>query len=279
MDFYCIVEETNTSVREFIISACKKKSLNYIEIDPGTSKVDILNYPKPKKGDLLYRVSANNSNAKKIEYELFQEGVKTFYSDPDIIFRPSSGLKLKKAGISIPKTIPVLTSNRPILEKYAEHLGGFPIIIKAMGGKEGVGIMKVDSLGSLFSIADYLYKSSGSFFLREFIDIRESVRTIVIGGKVVSSMIYKVSNSGDFRTNRRTGYDGMEECSCPTEIEKLSIDAVSAMGLEFGGVDILVDKAGKGYVLEVNFPCNFSDVQIINKIDVASLMLEYLINK
>ena len=279
MNFFCIVESTNNSVRDFIIKACEKKSINYIEIDPSTSKLDILGYPKPKTGDALYRVTANNINAKKVEYMLATEGVKTFYSNPDTIYRPSTGLKLEKLGVSIPKTIPVLTSNRPILKKYAESLGGFPIIIKVLGGKEGVGVIRVDSTEALYSLADYLYKSKTHCILRKYINIRESIRTIVLGDKVISCIKYKASNPGDFRTNRRTDYDGMESFACPTDIEKLSVTAVTAMGLEFGGVDILVDSEGKSYVLEVNFPCNFSDAQIITGVDVAGMMLEYLEKK
>ena len=278
MKFYCICEENNTSVREFILKACQKKGVEYVEIDPSTSKLDILGYPRPQAGDALYRVTANNMNAKKVEYSLFEKGVKTFYSDPDVIFRPSTGLKLEKFGVSIPETIPVLTSNRPILKKYSEKLG-LPLIIKILGGKEGVGVIRVDSTETLFSLADYLYRNNIHCVLRKYIDIKESVRTIVIGKKVISCIKYRTSNSGDFRSNRRTDYDGMENFDCPADIKKLSVDAVSAMGLEFGGVDILVDENGKSYVLEVNFPCNFSDAQIITGIDVAEMMLEYLEKK
>jgi len=280
MKFYCIIEpKKNQWARELFSQACQDRSIEYLEIDVSVNKVDFVNYPQLLPGDCMYRAVANSKNAKKIEYCLFKNGVATFYDSPDAIFRPASGIKLPKFDIPIPKTIPVLTSDRDLLKIFAENLGGFPLIVKAMGGKEGVGVMRVDSLESLCSIADFLYKTDGNFVLRQYIDSRETLRLVVLRDKIIAGMKYKASHETDFRSNRKTKLDNVEKIENEPEIEKLAIGAVKAMGLEFGGVDIILDENKKPYVLEVNFPCHFGEAQEFTGIDIAGKMLDYLVEK
>lgn len=277
---FCILNpKKNAKTRELFKKACIERAVEFIEIDTRSNKADIVNCAKPSKGDCLYRVTANSENAKKLEYSLVKDFVATFYGSPDIIFRPHASIKLEKSTIPTPKTIPVITSDRDILKSYAEYLGGFPLIIKAMGKQEGAGVMRVDSAGSFYSIADYLFKQKGDFLIREYIDVRESIRVIVLGDRVIASMKYKASYNEDFRSNRRTTLNSAELFSCSEEISRIAIDAVKFTGLEYGGVDILIDDKNKPYVLEINFPCNFVEAQEFTKVDIAGLMVEYLAEK
>ena len=280
MKFFCILDpKKNAWAKELFEKTCKEKSIEYIELSVRPNKLDFVNYPRPQKGDALYRASANNINAKKLEYCLVKDGVATLYSSPEVIFRPAAGIKLEKMGISSPRTIPVLTNDRDILKENVNYLGGFPIIIKAMGGKEGVGIMRVDSYEALYSLADFLCKNDGSFLIRKYIDVRESIRTIVLGERILAAIKYKASREDDFRSNRKTPTSNASVFECDEIIERLSIDSVRAMGLEFGGLDILIDEAGQAHVLEVNFPCQFGEVQEITSVDIAGEMLDYLKDK
>lgn len=279
MKFFCITNLENEKEGQLLKEACAKKSIDFIEINTDRNKLDYLNYPRPSTGDCLYKVTSNDVNSKKIEFSLVSEGVATFYKSLNNMARQSSSLKLPKCQIPTPKTIPVLTNNRILLKDYADYLGGFPLIIKALGGKEGVGVMKIDSTQALFSIADFLYKSGGNYILREFIDIRESIRLVVVGDTVVSSIKYKVSNEGDFRSNRRSGFDHIEQVGCGEKIENIAIKSVDCMGLEFGGVDILINEKGNPFVLEVNCPCQFSEPQIATEVDIAGQMVDYLKHK
>ena len=280
MKFYCLIESPkNDWARDLFQKACDKRDIEYVEISVNLSKIDFPNFPKLVPGDMLYRVSANNQNAKKSEYSLAENFVSTFYDSADKIYRPASGLKLVRAGVPIPKTIPVLTHDRDLLKTFSEELGGFPIILKAMGGKEGVGVMRLDSLESLCSVGDYLSKTNGNFILREYIDVRETLRLVVLGDKVIAGMKYKASHDGDFRSNRKTQLNNVEVFEKDESIEKVAIASVKGMGLEFGGVDIILDENNNPYVLEVNFPCNFGEAQEFTGIDIAGLMIDYLKNK
>lgn len=279
MKFFCISGKRLSGAEDLLKKACEKNSIEYVEIETGLKNLNFLNYKKPSKGDCLYRVATDNINAKKIEFSFAGKEIATFYDRPDVIFRPYAGLKLEKYGIPAPKTIPILTNYRPILKNYVEYLGGFPIIIKSMGGKGGVGVMRVDSYGSLFSIADFLHHNGGNYIIREYINTKESIRAIVIGDEVVASVKYKASNKEDFRSNRKSGLDYVEKYECSPEMAKIAVDSVKCMELEFGGVDIIVDAENKCYIPEVNFPCNFIETQIITQVDISDLMIKYLIEK
>jgi len=279
MNFYCITDLENEKEGQLLKDACEKRSINFFEINTSRNKLDFVNYPHPLAGDCLYKVTSNDLNAKKIEYSLINDSVATFYKSLNSATRQSSALKLPKFNVLTPKTVPVLTNNRNLLKTYADYLGGFPLIVKALGGKEGIGVMRIDSIQSLYSVADFLYKNGGNYILREYIDIRESIRLVVVGDAVVSSIKYKASNEGDFRSNRRSGFDHIESFECDDDIKNTAIKAVNCMDLEFGGVDVLVDEKNNAYVLEVNCPCQFSEPQIVTGIDIAGIMVDFLIRK
>lgn len=54
--------------------------------------------------------------------------------------------------------------------------------------------------------------------------------------------------------------------------------AVKALGLEFGGVDVMITNDGPK-VVEVNYPCFFPRCQMLTGVDIAGQMVEYLVNK
>ena len=45
------------------------------------------------------------------------------------------------------------------------------------------------------------------------------------------------------------------------------------------GVDILETADGKLYLLEANFPCYFAQAQVAVGVDIAVMMLDYLLQK
>ena len=49
-----------------------------------------------------------------------------------------------------------------------------------------------------------------------------------------------------------------EGVDIPDDVKKLAVEAVKALGLDFGAVDLIKTKMGKWYVLEVNTACGLS---------------------
>ena len=166
-----------------------------------------------------------------------------------------------------------------MIDAALAELGGFPVIIKSMGGMHGVGVMKIDSRESFSSIIDYLQTKDDTFILRQFIEHSEQARIVVLGDQVISS--HANMTSGDFRTNAGEEKNRQRENkSYSNEIQDIAVQAVRSLGLEFGGVDIIFDtKTGEPFITEVNFPFFFPGNYRVTGAPIAKMMIEYLVEK
>jgi hypothetical protein len=196
MIFYALHIASSKSERlEPLRSACKKLGVAFQALDPYS-----FDFSKPspvKKGDIVYRVNRGKL-LRFFEDYIVLPGVTTFYRNE--LFHKPDPFILEKHGIPVPKTIFCLSNDRRQLMDYVKKLGGFPVIMKALGGTRGMGVMKIDSFPSLFSLVDFLTAQGKLMVLKQYIPVKTSARLIVLGNDVVASMEYKAPNH-DFRTN------------------------------------------------------------------------------
>ena len=161
----------------------------------------------------------------------------------------TSSIALKKANISTPRT--ALVTNEQSIDIAMKEIGGkYPVIAKTITGAEGIGVMKIESVESLTSVLQGLWKHDAEVILQEFMDIEYDVRTLVLDGQVFASMKRKQSIKGDFRTNKSLGAD-YEPYDLSEEEKKIVLRAAETSGCYFCGGDTIVND-GKIYVLEVN---------------------------
>ncbi len=253
---------------ELLKAACAKLKIKFRTLDPFSFD---FSRPSPvQKGDILYRVSRGKL-LRALEDYVLRDGVTTFYKN--VSSRVSDPFVLEKNAVATPKSILCLTSRRSLLTGYVKQLGGFPIVIKALGGTRGLGVMKIDSFTALFGIVDYLLAQNKFISLRQFVPVKSSARLIVLGKNVIGSIEYQAKGD-DFRTNA-SAVPVVVKKQYSREIQGLAVRATQAMGLEFGGVDVLID-GKKYYVSEVNFPCNFVRAHKVLKKDIALEMVRYL---
>lgn len=158
-------------------------------------------------------------------------------------------LELQQKGISIPTSLFVSNS------KQAKSLLGevnYPIIIKIPEGTQGKGVMFADSESSARSMIDALEAFKQPYIIQEYIETgeikSEDIRVIVAGGKVVGAM-KRVSHSSDVRANIHASGKG-ETIHLEPDVEKMSVKAARALGVDIAAVDIL--KGRKSSVIEVN---------------------------
>lgn len=278
MKLFIITSPTQKTTNDLITTACEARGIEYELLDPDfVAPSDI----KCDASDMVYRVTdAFHYGHLELEHHLISRGVVSFYKNNALPFIMNAeeidSILLPELGIATPKTVNYMPRDRSSLLKCVDYLGGFPIIIKALGGSHGVGVMKIDSTQSLFSVGDYLRKQGGMFVMKEFCNVTSTARLIVLGNEVVDSIEY-TANDGDFRSN-----EGVKPNVAPEkfskEVEELAIKAAHALGLEFGGVDIMITNEGPK-VAEVNFPCFFSRCQMITGVDIAGMMVDYLVAK
>ncbi len=284
MNFYTILEDRsdyNISRVRLLEKAAKKRGLDFHYLV--ACETDMLMLPTLTKGDLLYRVGPG-SKATNIEKLLLNYQPTTFYTSNLLALRSQSAtpffLSQNRSTLTIP-FIAALPNNLKQASKYVEYLGGFPITIKIIGSSHGVGVIKVDSLDGLMSLRDYLEHSSvtGTVFMRRYIEHNVQARLVVLGDKVVAS--HANLRTSDFRTNvGDTNKRQRKAEQFNQTIEKLAIESVRTMGIELGGVDVLIEvKTNRAYVSEVNFPFYFPTTQKLTGVDIAGAMIDYLIEK
>jgi len=287
MNFYCIAKtsnfiyptaaETVKITLDLLKKSCNKKDVNFNLIESQNAPKEL---PKIAPNDMIYRVTMDK-NAVEIEKNLMQSGCQSFYKDNKYTTHlHDNELLQKEYNLPIIKTVYEVTSDRSKLREHVDYLGGFPVVLKALGKTHGVGVMRLDSFESLASVLDYI-ESVGrhKLVLQEFVDHEVQARLIVLGGEVIASHENKVVK-GDFRTN--AGGDDVRERKVrdfEPEVCDAAIAAVGFLDLEFGGVDVLIDKSGKAHIAEVNFPCFFGRTQMLTEIDISGMMLDFLMQK
>jgi len=281
MKFYCIAYPSNQPITELLKSACQARDIEYVEVNP--AEYNYANPVLPAAGDILYRASPGQSGERAaiiLERFMMHDQVATLYQEFTrslVGAYSNSYIFHQKAGLPIPKTINHLTRDRAQLKQYVEHLGGFPIVLKVLGGSHGVGVIQVDSLPALYSLIDYLPLASGNIIMRQFIKTNSHARLIVLGDKVIDSIKYNAP-ADDFRTN--TGDSpAVEPYDYPADIKKLAAQSVKVLGVEFGGVDIMINDQDHPFITEVNFPCNFARSQHATGTNIAGLIVDHLMAK
>lgn len=276
--FYCISTDRNKDTRRLFQEACEELSINFVHLNP--TRITLSDIEDVKSTDLMYRISdVFNKDAMELEYAILSKGVTSFYKDDsplNVNLEESDSFLLVTQGIKTPQSFFFAPDLREELKKVVDKLGGFPIILKTLGGSHGVGVMKFDSYSSLFSVIDFLKENSTRFVLKQFINVSESARLIVLGDKVIDSIAY-ISPDDDFRSNEGSTPNVLQK-SYSSEIQAEAVKAVKALNLEFGGVDIMIDDSGF-YVVEVNFPAYHPRAELLTKTPISKMMIQFLIDK
>lgn len=279
MKFHLIIKDVEKNKGlNLLVEAARVRDIavNIIDAD----KVDYFNLPNLEKGDLLFRNSMS-SRAIRVERLIIRDDISHFYRDAAyaISGRASSYFYNKHAGLPVIKTIPLLPTWESNIQQHVDYLGGFPLVMKVLGGQDGVGVIQVDSIEGLKSLVDYVRHLKSLVLLRSFVQHNYYGRLVVVGDRVVAShRTYSVEN--EFRTNALGNTDEKKEgIIFSDEVQKVAVQAVKSMGVEFGGVDILFSDNGEFFISEVNSPCAFYYTQEISGVDVAGPMVDYLVRK
>lgn len=146
----------------------------------------------------------------------------------------------------------------------AVEIIGLPLVFKECFGSFAMQVHLCHSVQEILS-----FVSDKPFVLQEFVSesAGRDIRIEVVGEKCVSAVMRE--NKNDFRSNVTNG--GKMEQYSPTEEEKrLALTACRALGLTFGGVDILMNST----VCEVNSNAHIINIMNCNNIDIAPLIFD-----
>jgi len=180
-------------------------------------------------------------------------------NSPESIFTCASKVKtsaiLQKKGIKTPETL--FTASVEIAGHFIEKHGR--VVYKPVYGYDGNGIRLINSPGEL---------GEGPYYLQEYVPNDHDYRIFVIDGKSVGAIVRR---SASLAHNIHQGGTGIP-CEINPDMDAIAGDSATAVGVDYGGVDLL--KTDEGYtVLEVNGTPNWHCMSA----PIPKLIAEYLI--
>lgn len=200
----------------------------------------------------------------------------TVYNDGRAIERTvdkaMTSFLLQRAGLPTP---PTWVSGDPGQARQLlmrEHARGHALVCKPLFGSQGRGLLRLqpgDALPPPESV-------DGVYYLQRLIETGEGWfdwRVLVIGGRAVAAM-------------RREGSQWITNVACggvcrPERDDRalgaLAEAAVRAVGAAYGGVDLIRDRRGRLWVLEVNGAPAWRGLQGVCGLDLAGALVEDLL--
>ena len=198
--------------------------------------------------------------------------------------------KLTHAGLPTPRT--ALVPSVEGMDKAIEDIGGkFPVIVKTLSGTQGIGVSIIDSMESLKSVLQTMWKiSKVEVLVQEKIESDHDIRIQVLTKRFnhhvddpdnVEIIGYMRRNriEKDFRTNHSLG-GSVEKVEITDEQKQLAVEAAAAMGCHWCGVDLIIDaKTGKNYILEVNASPGTKGIKKVTGSSILDDIIKFISNK
>lgn len=115
---------------------------------------------------------------------------------------------------------------------------------------QGRNLWLVNSLEELVQVTSNL----SDWYASEFIDKVAEYRAYVVNGKIATVAKKTPADPRQVAWNVAQGgrFDVVRWSEWPLEVCRVAIEAFKFSGLDFGGVDVMVDREGRAYVIEIN---------------------------
>ncbi|WP_413722370.1 30S ribosomal protein S6--L-glutamate ligase [Sodalis sp. RH24] len=154
-------------------------------------------------------------------------------------------------------------------------VGGAPLVVKLVEGTQGIGVVLAETSQAAKSVIDAFRGLKAQFLVQEYIQEAKGcdIRCLVVGNRVVAA-IERQAEAGDFRSNLHRGGSARKIVITPRE-RAVAIKAVSTLGIDVAGVDILRARRGP-LVMEVNASPGLEGVETATGTDIAGMMIEYI---
>ena len=180
---------------------------------------------------------------------------------------------LARAGIGLPVT--GFAHSTKATDDLIDMVGGAPLIVKLLEGTQGKGVVLAETKKAAESTVEAFRSLKTRFLVQEF--IKEAggadIRCLVVGGKVVASML-RQGKAGEFRSNIHRGGSATPIKITPEE-RSTALRAAKTMGLNVSGVDLLRSNHGP-LVMEVNSSPGLEGIEKATGKDVAGAIIEFI---
>lgn len=223
------------------------------------------------KSDFVVYLDKDNYLANIID----KSGVRMFNSAKSIELcddKMLTHIALSNAGINMPDTIPCMLCytkesevNEAFLKRVEKRLG-YPVIAKQSFGSLGNGVYLIKNFAELKDTEKRLMYYPHIYQKYISSNSGTDIRVIVIGGKYVAAM--KRQNKNDYRSNIELGGKG-EKFTPNEEFICVAERAADILGLDYCGVDLLIDGNNRPVLCEVNSNAFFTGIERCTGINIA----------
>ncbi|MCI0653117.1 MAG: RimK family alpha-L-glutamate ligase [Methylococcaceae bacterium] len=177
---------------------------------------------------------------------------------------------LQQAGIPTPATWVTPINSEALGIARRELAAGHRLVSKPVFGSQGQGVQKLDSTNDLGRLAS----SGGIFYLQRFVENDHAAssdwRVFVINGKAKSAM----RRYGKSWLNNVARGARCEIAVLDTGLGRLAEDAVAALDMNYGGIDIMRDSQDRYRVIEVNSIPAWKGLESVSKSNIARMLAD-----
>lgn len=180
---------------------------------------------------------------------------------------------LSRAGVGLPTTS--FAHESLDINGILEVVGGPPVVVKLLEGTQGVGVVLAETQKAAESVISAFRQLDANFLVQQFIKEANGadIRALIVGGEVVAAM-RRQGPPGEFRSNLHRG--GRAEAVELTPNQRaMALRAVSAMGLEVAGVDLIQSDDGP-MVLEINSSPGLEGIEGASGVDIAGAIVAHI---
>lgn len=191
-----------------------------------------------------------------------------------------TSMVLKKNNIPTPEAIYSFNSESAVTILNQFDLREKPLVFKPVIGSWGRGVFPVRNKEIGKMIIEMRQESSSPFsnifYFQELVNRPpRDIRCIVVGERLVAA-IYRYSSNDEWRTNVAMGGKA-EKIEITSELEDLAIKTAKAVGVGILGIDMMEDEKKGLLVHEVNNTVEFKGASSATGINIADLILDYLL--
>ena len=180
---------------------------------------------------------------------------------------------LTAAGLPSPDT--VFVNDESGFFWAVDQLGGYPVVAKQTSGRQGDGVLRIMDVSDARQRALPALDRRRGLMVQRYLPVeqRRDIRALVIDGEVVCAATL-IPATGEFRANFHLG-GNIRDTALSCKLESIAVGAATAVGCDVAGVDMIVDKDDRPFIVEVNYAPGFKGLEAATGLDIAGRIVQF----
>jgi len=182
---------------------------------------------------------------------------------------------LHRAGVPTPPTWACESQAHARAVLMRETAAGYDVVVKPLFGSQGKGLLRLKAGMDVPPAQDY----GGVWYLQRFVpcagDAYHDWRVLVVGGRAEAAMVRRGT---DWINNVAQGAR-CEPHVPDAALARIAENAAGAIGMDYAGVDVLLDRSGCLQVLEVNGIPAWKGLQSVSPGDIAQRLVDDFVTR